>query len=393
MHDLLRRYARDRAAADPAVSGRRAVERLLDYYQYTAARADALIALHTQPGPPLIAPRGLLATPDLDNTDQALAWARADRASLLACLDEATRTGQHARAVALTAGIAALLRCDGPWADAITRFTAAAQDASRLGDRLGQANALTYIGSVRWRMGDYPAAFQVLEQALEIYRDLGNLLGQANALLYLGVTLQMMGDYQGTAQALEQALEVYRDLGDRLGQANVLYYLGRSWITSDDQGSVRVLEQALEIYRDRGYRPGQANALLYLGVARRRIEDHPGAAQAVEQALEIYRDTGIRGGEAAALNQRGELSMLRGEFAHAEGCHRQALELAQAMTSFRDEAHALAGLGRCAMNNGHVTQAEALLRQALEISQRIGAAEARDLLAEVNALTGPRPAG
>jgi hypothetical protein len=41
------------------------------------------------------------------------------------------------------------------------------------------------------------------------------------------------------------------------------------------------------------------------------------------------------------------------------------------------------------MSNGHATQAEVLLRQALEIFQRIGAAEARDLLAEVNALTDP----
>ena len=44
------------------------------------------------------------------------------------------------------------------------------------------------------------------------------------------------------------------------------------------------------------------------------------------------------------------------------------------------------------MANGHVTQAEALLRQAQEIFQRIGAAEAPALLAELDALTGRRPA-
>ncbi len=41
------------------------------------------------------------------------------------------------------------------------------------------------------------------------------------------------------------------------------------------------------------------------------------------------------------------------------------------------------------MAAGHPTQAEVLLRQALEIIQRIDAAEAPDLLAELNALTGP----
>jgi transcriptional regulator with XRE-family HTH domain/tetratricopeptide (TPR) repeat protein len=271
LHDLLRRYARDHAAG---LSGsEQAVERLLDYYQHTAARADALVTVYTQPGPPPAAPAGLLAAPDLQDADQALAWLRADRAGLLACLDYATRAGQHARAIALTAGIAGLLRHDGTFPDAVTRHLAAAQAASRLGDRLGQANALTDLGSVRWRMGDYP----------------------------------------GAAKALEQALEIYRDIGNRTGQAST-------------------------------------------------------------------------------LNEWGTLHRVRGDLTQAEGCHRQSLELARAIPSSWDEAHALAGLGRCAMTGGHATQAEDFLRHALEIFQRIGAAETRDLLAEVNALARPRPA-
>jgi hypothetical protein len=145
MHDLLRRYARDHAAAGPDDTSQRAAERLLDYYRYTAARANALIALQTQPGAPPAAPTGLVVAPDLEDADQALAWARADRASLLACLDDATRTGRHARVIALTAGIAGLLRRDGPFADAITRHTTAVQAASHLGDRPGQANALNHL--------------------------------------------------------------------------------------------------------------------------------------------------------------------------------------------------------------------------------------------------------
>jgi hypothetical protein len=40
------------------------------------------------------------------------------------------------------------------------------------------------------------------------------------------------------------------------------------------------------------------------------------------------------------------------------------------------------------MATGQATQAGVLLRQALEIFQRTGAAEAPDLLAELDALTG-----
>ena len=120
--------------------------------------------------------------------------------------------------------------------------------------------------------------------------------------------------------------------------------------------------------------------------------EYPAAARALEQALGIMRDLGDRGGEVTALNERGTLHRVSGELAQAEECHQQALDLARAIAGSWDEAHALAGLGRCALATGHPTQAEVLLRQALEIFQRIGTPEATDLLAELDALTGPLPA-
>jgi hypothetical protein len=51
MHDLLRRYARDHAAADHATLREQALERLVDYYQHTAARAQARMTGQIPPGP------------------------------------------------------------------------------------------------------------------------------------------------------------------------------------------------------------------------------------------------------------------------------------------------------------------------------------------------------
>ena len=351
MHDLIREHAR--ALADRVDSGsdrEQATERLLDYYQHTAARADALITRQTQPRPAAADGAVPAVLPDLADREQALAWARAERANVLACLDHATATGQHARVTALTAGLTGLLRRDGPWADAITRHTAAVQAARHLNDRLGEANALNDLGDVRRLTGDYPAAAQDDEQALGIYRDLGDRLGQANALRALAMERRMTGEYPAAAQALERALRISLDLGDR---------------------------------------QGQALALIFLGDVRRLTGEYPAAAQALEQALAIYRDLGERGSEAEALNERGTLHRVSGDLAQAQRCHQQALELARAIASSWDEAHALAGLGRCALAAGHATQAEILLRQALEIFQRIGSAEAPGLLAELDALAGP----
>jgi hypothetical protein len=128
MHDLIREHSRARAGRlDPDDDREQAMARLLDYYQHTAARADTLIARQTRPGPAPADSTIPSAVPSLADREQALALARAERASLLACLDHATRTDQHARIIALTAGLAGLLRRDGPWDDAVTRHTAAIQ--------------------------------------------------------------------------------------------------------------------------------------------------------------------------------------------------------------------------------------------------------------------------
>jgi DNA-binding SARP family transcriptional activator len=161
MHDLIREHARALTARDDPDGDRdAATSRLLDYYQHAAARADARIGRLTRPGRDRAADGAVPdAVPDLDDREEALAWARAERATLTACLDQATAAGQHARVIALTAGLAGLLRRDGPWAEAITRHETAIGAAERLGDRLGQARPFTTWGPCggRWPISRPPS--------------------------------------------------------------------------------------------------------------------------------------------------------------------------------------------------------------------------------------------
>ncbi len=435
LHDLIREHARALAGRlDPDGDRDQATARLLDYYQHAAALADAFLARQARTAPAPAAGTMPAAVPALAGREQALAWARAERASLLACLDHATRTGQHARIIALTAGIAGLLRYDGPWAEAITRHATALRSAQYLGDRLGQASALNELGDVRAATGDYPGAARDLEEALGISRDLGDRRGQASTLAILGLVRLATGDYPGAARDLEEALGISRDLGDRPGQASTLAILGSvrgatgdypgaardleealgvsrdlgdrrgranaltnlgivRGATGDYPGAARDLEEALGISRDLGTRLGQARALTSLGDVRRATGDYPGAARNLEEALGLYRDLGDRGGEVEALNEAGTLHRVGGDLRQAGSCHQQALDLARQIGSSWDEAHALAGLGRCALAAGDTDEAEDELRQALEIFQRTGAAEAADVSRELGALIQAGPTG
>ena len=113
-------------------------------------------------------------------------------------------TGQHVRVISLTAGLAVLLWRDGPWADAATRHATAVDAAQRVGDRLGEANALTDQGIVQRLTGEYPGAAKTLRQAMRTYRDLGDQLGQANVLRELGAMRGMTGKFAGAAKTLQK---------------------------------------------------------------------------------------------------------------------------------------------------------------------------------------------
>ena len=182
LHDLIREHARALAGRlDPDGDRDQATARLLDYYQHTAALADALLARQARTAPAPAADTMPAAVPALAGREQALAWARAERASLLACLDHATRTGQHARIIALTAGIAALLRHDGPWAEALTRHATAlrCRTAPR---RPAPGQPSPTWGRARWAGRRQPGRGPGPAGGAGHLRDLGDRLGQASAL-------------------------------------------------------------------------------------------------------------------------------------------------------------------------------------------------------------------
>jgi tetratricopeptide (TPR) repeat protein len=369
MHDLIRRYAAGRAAAAmPGAEREQAVARLLDYYQHTAAMADAWLPRHA-PAAFIREPAELpFAVPEFSGNDQALGWARAERASMLACLDHVERTGQHARVVALTAGMASLLRLDGPWTDAIARQADAVRAARQLGDLRGEASALGSLGDVRAATGDHAAAARDLQASLSICCDIDDRAGQARALATLAEVRWLADDYPAAAQAAKQALGIFSDLSDRLGQARVLRILGKvQWSTSDFPAAVRDLEASLHICRDLGEEIEQVSALNALGVIWHYTGDYLAATRVLEASLSICRDHGSRRGEANALHSLGAVQCCLGDYVTAAQHLEASLSICRDLGDTMGQAGALLYLGGVRRQAGDYLGAAQALEVALGV--------------------------
>jgi tetratricopeptide (TPR) repeat protein len=370
LHDLLRAHARTLAAAGPAPEREAALGRLMDYYQHTAGRADALISTFPRPAPAGPVPACAPAVPDADT---GRAWLRAERPNLLAALRHATSHAQHERSILLTSGLASLLRDDGPWSEALALHTDAIAAAQALADRAGHATALNQRGIIRNLTCDYPGAIGDLAQATELYRQLGDPLGQANALTQLGDTRGFVDDCPGAIDDLEQALRLYQRLGDPLGQANALARLGdiRRY-TGDYPGAIPELEQALRLYQRLGDHKGQGSMLLSLGNAHRLTGDFAGAAWNLEEALRMYGRLDHRLGRANALSELGALRRLSGDYVDAARCLEEGLQIYQDLGNRMGQANAQVGLGSVRQSTGDLAGAARLLETAVDTFRRIG---------------------
>ncbi|MDW5327187.1 tetratricopeptide repeat protein [Plantactinospora sp. KLBMP9567] len=373
MHDLIRTYTQTLAiTTDPPEVRDGAVERLLDYYQHTASRADRVIARYTRPSTNrTMAPA---AAPDLNGWDVAADWLRTERTNLLACLNHATARNRHQRVVDLTAGLTNLLRNDDPWTTTIDLHQRAANHAAQIGDQLSQANALTDLGAMRRLTGDYSAATQLLLEALDLYHTLDERLGQANALHRLGLVRRLLGDYPGATHLLQQALNLHRAVGDPLGQAIALRALGLvRCLTGDYPGATDLLQQALNLHRTLGHRVGQANTLHRLGLVRCLTGDYPGATHLLQQALNLHRAASDPLGQANTLHRLGLVQRLLGDYPGATDLLHQAMDLYRTLNSQLGQAYTRTDLGAVHYLTGDHPAAENLLQQAITTLRAIGA--------------------
>jgi tetratricopeptide (TPR) repeat protein/transcriptional regulator with XRE-family HTH domain len=373
LHDLIREHAHTLAISDdPDGDREQAVERLLDYYQYTAAAADRQLTRYTRPGRDT-APAAPIQGPSLADMTQALSWARTERANLLACLDHAILAGKHARVSALVAAMASFLRYDGPWAQAVGHHVTAAEAARATGDQLGEANALNDLGVMWYLTGDYPGAAQATETALDMYLDLGNRQGQANALSNLSGLQRLAGDYRGAADKLQAALMISRDLGDMHGQVRALNELGLvRRLSGDYPGASQVVEAALAISRQLGDPRGEAGSLRLLGLVRHLTGDYEAAADVLAAALEISRQLDDRQGQADALFELAVVRRLTGDYAGATDVLRTTLDICRDLGDRGGQANALGVLGSVLRQVGDHVGADDALATALKILRDIG---------------------
>ena len=328
LHDLLRAYARELAAAQDAGDERRAaLTRLFDYYLHAAGAAmDTLFPAERHHRPRIPEPGAL--SPPMAGTGAAREWLDGERANLVALVAHAAVHGWPDHASRLAATLFRYLDIGGHYQDVAAVYRHALDAARVAGDRPGRAMALLSLGEDNRRLAEFDEAAAHFGEALAIFRGLDDRLGQARALSGLGAVEAGRDRHEQAVVHHRNALAIFQDAEDGFGQARTLDSLGVVLSHLGQRGQAAEHQhEALALYRKIGDRHGEAGVLGNMGVAewwQGRYED---AAEHLRQSLAVSRDLGDRRGQARILGNLGVVEWWQGRYEEAAVHHFEAATL------------------------------------------------------------------
>ncbi|GAA2050068.1 BTAD domain-containing putative transcriptional regulator [Catenulispora yoronensis] len=382
-HDLLALHARELAEALEPGERDDAVDRLFAYYRTAALGADQHVTRKRRSmgvdgagslmgeTASAVGPRAAsvpVPLPRVSGVTEAIEWLRKERVNLLAAVDYAAEHSRTRDVVALTAGLAGLLRRDGPREMGMTRHLAAAQAAHDDGDQAGEADALLEASKSGQLAGDFARSQLVGSQALALYRALGDPYGQLAALAQIGRAEIVSGRVRLAAHTLRTALAGFEKLGDAQGQADALWNLARIGRLSGTFAEAEQLcRRALALYGEVGDLNGKAQATLELGRIRECFGDLATAAEHYQTAASAFHDTGSHNTESSALFELGRMRRAAGRRGEAREYMERAVTLARTYCTPVNVSTALRELADLSLAENSIPEAIGLLEQALSI--------------------------
>lgn len=186
-------------------------------------------------------------------------------------------------------------------------------------------------GALAWCQGDFAAAREQLEEAIDILRGMYDGAGLAFPLTMYGATLASIQDYAGARRAYEEGIEFARGAGDGWTEAFASSWLADVLLLTGDLAGARTLqEQSVFLFTSLSDDWGRAMALHGLAVTLGYLAEPESARQMFEESAAGMRQADDHYALARVLSGAAELAVRQGE-------HRRARDLlTEAMTKWRE---------------------------------------------------------
>lgn len=376
-HDLLRGYAVDRAQADEtAYSRHAALERILTWYLHTADAANRVLAPSRRhvPLPPL--PQGICPL-TFDSYESAMAWCEAQRLNLVAATETAEANGFLEIAWKLPSALFSYFYVRWYLDDWIATYAIGSRAAEQLGDKFAMSMIVHRLGVAYKEQGLFADALLCFESALVIRRDVGDRQGEATALSNMGLCATGLGNPDRALILYRDSLLISREVSDIWTQGWTLHNLGEA------QSALGMFTDAcdselesLRIGERLGDKIVQVLASRQLGEVHQGLADYPEAMKYHRRALQLSREIGHRATEAKVLHNMGRTLACQDLLGEGLAAFDEAIGISETMGDRLATARTLLALADvlCATDRDKGSEeATALVEKAVKIFTEMGA--------------------
>ncbi|WP_433079661.1 ATP-binding protein [Dactylosporangium sp. CA-052675] len=371
LHDLLHRFAADRAGEDDPDVRADAQRRLLDWSLLTGVNAVAVLAPDRPPVPDLPPATTVRPQTFAGDTD-AMAWCEAERENLAAVGLWAGRHGFDRHAWQLPEVLVELFQRRGHQEEVLPLLKSALLAAERDGHPIAQVGTLNNIGTAYFALHDHVNAAASIEQARRLARRIGFAEGEVACLHNLATVHLANGDAELAARGYREVIGVCRAGGNPMGEASALHRLGDALTRMGEPDDAAAAYRAALGLRERtGSLRGQsathrALATLYLGL------DRPGLAlRHGERALAIHGDARDDPGLCDTLIAMADIHRRLTRPVEAMRDAERAAALSTELADARRRCQALAVLADALAASGEEALAACRLAEALALIEEI----------------------
>lgn len=234
------------------------------------------------------------------------------------------------------------------------------------------AFCLRWLGAGAVRLDEYDEAQHYLQESVLLHEELEDDWGRVASLITLGNVTRIVGEYTQAREYLETARVLSTEVGDSRKTAEVLNNLGVVAGTQGDYDEAcRLFQESLTVRRAIDDTWGVAKVLNNLGKASQLAGDRATATQCFQESLALRKEIGNEFGVAIVLHNLGLVAYEQESFAEAARYVEESLSIRRNIDDRRGIATSLTTLGRIRIAQDAYDDAVSLLHEALTTAQAI----------------------
>jgi tetratricopeptide (TPR) repeat protein len=354
LHDLLRDYAAEQLADQPAAERHAAQDRLTSGWLQLAALANARLPNEPYFPPPAPAPLPAVVPESLarDITADPIAWFTTERLSLLATVTRCCATGRHQPAAQIATSMANFQYLQGRLDDAERVWQAITSAAQHADDQAATAHAQLRLTAALCGQGRHAEAGPMLAQCTRAFSRLGDNAALANAYYWRAVCNLNLGSYIEVLEPAKQAMQLAKASGNR--QAEILTLrleaLAQANLHGRGMDAVTSAEQALALATELSEAALEFEVLHALAHAYNLSGRHEDALRLSQLGMDMARHLGAQAAIAGWLGIRADAHRGLGRYREAAESLTAALPIFGGHFMRRHQ-------GLCLLRMGHTYQA------------------------------------